>query len=127
VTALPSSAPGPYLAGRVRRRDEILAAAAALFASAGYTNTSMREVAAASGILAGSLYHHFESKEANAVELIEAYHADLVRAVREFGSVRPRPGCCLPSPQQARVHGRPVQHVPQDAEVDPSLISPSRP
>ena len=47
----------------------------------------MREVAAASGILAGSLYHHFESKEAIAVELVEAYHADLVRAVREFASV----------------------------------------
>jgi AcrR family transcriptional regulator len=39
----------------MRRRDEILAAAAGLFASDGYTNTSMREVAAASGILAGSL------------------------------------------------------------------------
>ena len=71
----------------MRRRDEILAAAAGLFASDGYTNTSMREVAAASGILAGSLYHHFESKEAIAVELVEAYHADLVRVVREFGSV----------------------------------------
>ncbi len=47
----------------------------------------MREVAAASGILAGSLYHHFDSKEAIAVELVEAYHADLVRVVREFGSV----------------------------------------
>jgi AcrR family transcriptional regulator len=79
--------PGPSLAGRIRRRDEILAAAAELFASDGYTNTSMREVAAASGILAGSLYHHFESKEAIAVELVEAYHADLVRVVREFGSV----------------------------------------
>ena len=43
----------------------------------------MREVAAASGILAGSLYHHFASKEAIAVELVEDYHADLVRAVRE--------------------------------------------
>ena len=71
----------------MRRRDEILRTAAELFASDGYTNTSMREVAAASGILAGSLYHHFESKEAIAVELVEAYHADLVRVVREFGSV----------------------------------------
>jgi len=72
VTASPSSAPGPSLAGRIRRRDEILRTAAELFASDGYTNTSMREVAAASGILAGSLYHHFESKEAIAVELVEA-------------------------------------------------------
>jgi AcrR family transcriptional regulator len=70
----------------MRRRDEILAAAAELFAADGYTNTSMREVAA-SGILAGSLYHHFDSKEAIAVELVEAYHADLVRVVQEFASV----------------------------------------
>jgi len=67
-----------------RRRDEILAAAAGLFAAEGYRSTSMREVAAAAGILAGSLYHHFPSKEAIAVELIEEYHADLARAVRDF-------------------------------------------
>jgi AcrR family transcriptional regulator len=46
----------------------------------------MRDVAAASGILAGSLYHHFESKEAIAVELVENYHADLVDAERKFSS-----------------------------------------
>ena len=34
---------------------------------------------------------------------------------------RPRPGWCLPPPQQARVQGRPVQHVPQDAQVNPVL------
>jgi len=67
-----------------RRRDEILAAAAGLFAAEGYRSTSMREVAAAAGILAGSLYHHFPSKEAIAVELIEEYHADLAAAVRHF-------------------------------------------
>lgn len=72
---------------RPRRRDEVLAAAAALFAAQGYRSTSMREVAAASGILAGSLYHHFPSKEAIAVELIEEYHAALDHVVREF-----RPG-----------------------------------
>ncbi|MBV9793990.1 MAG: TetR/AcrR family transcriptional regulator [Actinobacteria bacterium] len=75
--------PKTPLAARNRRRDEILRAAAGLFASDGYASTSMREVAAASGILPGSLYHHFESKEAIAVELVEEYHADLVRVVRE--------------------------------------------
>ena len=90
-----ASAPGPPVASRVRRRDEILRTAAGLFASDGYTNTSMREVAAASGILAGSLYHHFESKEAIAVELVEDYHADLVRVVREFGAVPEDPLAAL--------------------------------
>jgi AcrR family transcriptional regulator len=55
----------------------------------------MREVAAACGILAGSLYHHFPSKEAIAVELIEDYHADLDRAVRESAPPGPDPVAAL--------------------------------
>ena len=58
------------------RRTEILNAAAELFASSGL-RTSLKEVADACGILPGSLYHHFESKEALVVELVERYHADL--------------------------------------------------
>lgn len=87
MTASPSPAPVPSPGTRLRRRDQILTTAAQLFATKGYTKTSMRDVAAASGILAGSLYHHFESKEAIAVELVENYHADLVSAVRKFSSV----------------------------------------
>ena len=83
--------------GRPRRRDEILAAAAGLFAEEGYRNTSMREVAAASGILAGSIYHHFPSKEAIAAELIEDYHSDLARAVRDSESAGPDPVAALKS------------------------------
>ena len=37
--------------------------AARLFGSKGYESTSMRDIAAAVGILPGSLYHHFGSKE----------------------------------------------------------------
>ncbi|MCW2936964.1 MAG: putative TetR family transcriptional regulator [Actinomycetia bacterium] len=71
-----------------RRRGEILDAAAALFAREGYRGTSMREVATAAGIQAGSLYHHFPSKEAIAVELVQEYHADLDRTVQDFGPGR---------------------------------------
>ena len=77
-----SPAPEPSPGARPRRRDQILATAAELFAAKGYTRTSMRDVATASGILAGSLYHHFESKEAIAVELVENYYADLDAAAR---------------------------------------------
>jgi AcrR family transcriptional regulator len=83
VTVPPPSGSNAAVTGR-RRRDEILRSAAGLFAAEGYTNTSMREVAAISGIRPGSLYHHFASKEAIAVELVEDYHSDLTRAVREF-------------------------------------------
>ena len=87
VTESPRVAPELPEGGPARRRDRILRAAADLFAADGYTSTSMREVAAAAGILKGSLYHHFESKEAIALELVAAYHDDLVRAARDFSAV----------------------------------------
>src|ERR1700712_5236850 len=60
------------------RRTEILQTAASLIASSGL-RTSLQEIADAAGILPGSLYHHFESKEAILVELIRRYHDDLDR------------------------------------------------
>ncbi len=44
------------------RRDEILSAAKVLFGSRGVRNTTMRDIADACGLLAGSLYSHFKSK-----------------------------------------------------------------
>ncbi|ACC42732.1 transcriptional regulatory protein (probably TetR-family) [Mycobacterium marinum M] len=58
------------------RRTEILQTAAALIASSGL-RTSLQEIADAAGILPGSLYHHFESKEAILIELIRRYQDDL--------------------------------------------------
>jgi TetR/AcrR family transcriptional regulator, cholesterol catabolism regulator len=46
------------------RQAEVLAAAADLFAEQGYVSTTVREIAESTGILSGSLYHHFDSKEA---------------------------------------------------------------
>ncbi len=62
-------------AGAVRgagseRRDEILAIAAQLFAERGFAATTVREIADAAGILSGSLYHHFDSKESMVDELV---------------------------------------------------------
>ena len=76
------------------RRTEILETAAALFASKGL-RTSLKEIADACGILPGSLYHHFDSKEAIIVELIERYRADLdavaERAIDELQEPGPPP------------------------------------
>lgn len=60
------------------RRTEILQTAASLIASSGL-RTSLQEIADAAGILPGSLYHHFESKEAILIELIRRYQDDLHR------------------------------------------------
>jgi AcrR family transcriptional regulator len=61
-----------------RRRDEILDTASSVFASSGL-RTTLQEIAQACGIQPGSLYHHFESKEAIVVELVKRLHADLDR------------------------------------------------
>jgi AcrR family transcriptional regulator len=47
----------------VDRRAELIEKAALLFGARGYANTSMRDISAAFGILHGSIYHHFGSKE----------------------------------------------------------------
>ncbi len=64
------------------RRTEILDTAAALFASRGL-RTSLKDIADACGILPGSLYHHFASKEAIFGELVERYRHDLERTAEE--------------------------------------------
>jgi AcrR family transcriptional regulator len=73
---LQNDAGGAYDDGT--RRTEILQTAASLIASSGL-RTSLQEIADAAGILPGSLYHHFESKEAILVELVRRYHEDLDR------------------------------------------------
>jgi len=64
------------------RRTEILETAGALFATAGM-RVSLKEIADACGILPGSLYHHFDSKEAIIIELVRRYRDDLDRLANE--------------------------------------------
>lgn len=45
------------------RREQILDAAARLFVEKGFSATSTRDIARVSGMLPGSLYYHFSSKE----------------------------------------------------------------
>ena len=59
------------------RRDEVLEAAAALFATKGYAATSIRDIAQQVGLMSGSLYYHFESKE----EILLDSHAKGVEQV----------------------------------------------
>ncbi len=46
-----------------KKRQQILDAAAQLFASQGYTNTSLETVAAAAGVSKQTIYSHFSSKQ----------------------------------------------------------------
>jgi len=62
------------------RRDEIVAVARQLFAERGYLGTSMRDIADASGLLAGSLYTHFDSKARLVEEIVGVFYRDLIDA-----------------------------------------------
>jgi len=58
---------------RSRRRADMVAIAADLFAQKGYRATTVREIADAAGILSGSLYHHFDSKESIGDEILSGF------------------------------------------------------
>ena len=59
------------------RREELLAIAARLFAEKGFRNTTVRDIADAAGILSGSLYHHFDSKESMVDEILSTFQEEL--------------------------------------------------
>jgi AcrR family transcriptional regulator len=59
------------------RRDEVLALAAELFAERGFRSTTVRDIGDAAGILSGSLYHHFDSKESMIEEILTSFLDEL--------------------------------------------------
>lgn len=59
------------------RRRELLDTAAEVFAAQGYNATTVRKIADAAGMLAGSLYYHFDSKESMLDEILSAFLNEL--------------------------------------------------
>lgn len=79
-TILPRSIARTPSATRADNRvPQVLDAAARLFGDKGFGYTSMRDIAGAAGMLAGSLYYHFASKE----DLLIAVYAEGVRRIKE--------------------------------------------
>jgi TetR/AcrR family transcriptional regulator, cholesterol catabolism regulator len=74
-TAATATADGP---ARSQRRDRMLALAGELFAEKGYRATTVREIADAAGILSGSLYHHFDSKESIGDEILSGFMSEVL-------------------------------------------------
>ena len=64
-------------------RGQILAAAARLFGRQGYANTTLRQIAQAAGIRAGSIYYHFEGKDEIAACVLDAGIAAVTDAVQQ--------------------------------------------
>ncbi|MFC5721501.1 TetR/AcrR family transcriptional regulator [Streptomyces gamaensis] len=59
------------------RRRELLATAAEVFAAHGYNATTVRRIADRAGLLAGSLYYHFDSKESMLDEILTGFLDEL--------------------------------------------------
>ncbi|HWS36480.1 MAG TPA: TetR/AcrR family transcriptional regulator [Actinoplanes sp.] len=72
------------------RRTRLVQLAGDLFAEKGFRATTVREIADAAGILSGSLYHHFDSKESIGDEILSAFLEDVLAGYRE--AVRSAPG-----------------------------------
>ena len=66
------------------RREELLRIAAGLFAERGFRNTTVRDIADAAGILSGSLYHHFDSKESMVDEILSSFQTELFAGYDEI-------------------------------------------
>lgn len=62
-------------------RDHVRNVALSLFVEQGYQAVSLRQLASAVGMQAGSLYNHFESKQALLYDLIESYESELLHAL----------------------------------------------
>lgn len=57
-------------------REELVARSAAVFRKKGFFNTSMNDVGMACGLLKGSIYHYFQSKEDLMLEVLKASYKD---------------------------------------------------
>ncbi len=66
--------------------EEIVAAAAKVFRTKGYHAATVRDIADEVGILKGSLYHHFESKEALLYLVVKEPIAQMYRRMGEIAA-----------------------------------------
>ncbi|MGW7045613.1 TetR/AcrR family transcriptional regulator [Streptomyces avermitilis] len=67
----------PQVTAAPERRRELLDTAAEVFAEQGYNATTVRKIADHAGMLAGSLYYHFDSKESMLEEILRTFLDEL--------------------------------------------------
>jgi AcrR family transcriptional regulator len=67
-----------------RRRQEMVYAAAKVFAERGYDQTTMQDVAASMGLATGALYHYFGSKEQLLINICDQLMEPLLARAREL-------------------------------------------
>ncbi len=104
----------------VSRRDEILEVAAEVFAERGIKETTVRDIGEAAGILSGSLYYHFESKEQIVLDLllpsVQANYERLVSIAAESSGAEALAGLIRATVEVTAQHphrSRILRHGPQ--------------
>ena len=68
---------------KTQRRAQIIAAARACFARAGFHRTTLQDVFAEAGLSAGCIYNYFQSKEELILAIAEERHRDEGRAIAD--------------------------------------------
>jgi AcrR family transcriptional regulator len=84
---------------REAKRDEITAAAIRTFASKGFAGTSMADIIAESGLSAGAIYGHFESKHDIMMAVAKHVIGSRVSDLRDYAAGGP-----APSPAEVLAH-----------------------
>lgn len=86
--AWPLSLPVGQATADISTRQLLRQVALALFVEQGFHSVSLRQLAAALRLQAGSLYNHIESKQALLFELIEEHESDLLELLATLASRR---------------------------------------
>ncbi len=86
-----SQAPAPARPGQTKRRDGVIAAAAALAEAGGYDAVTMKTVADRSGVALATIYRWFESKDHLLAEALLAWVKELDATLRATPLVEPTP------------------------------------
>ncbi|MFK0090227.1 TetR/AcrR family transcriptional regulator [Pseudomonas sp. NPDC090755] len=102
------------------RRDKALA----LFAEKGFGQVSMRELASHLGLTAGSLYHHFPSKQDLLYDLIEELYEELLACLNQGRRGHPQTLVQVIAAHWALHAERPLQF--RLAERDQCCLSPDQ-
>src|SRR5215472_1817280 len=88
--AAPAAGPTPVTPKGHATRASILQTAATVFAERGYTDTTLAELIARSGLTKGAFYFHFASKEQLALAVLEEKQRQWLEFVRQRALDKPK-------------------------------------
>ena len=119
--------------GRAARQDnrrvQLLDAAARLFSERGYHATSIRDIAKEVGMLSGSIYYHFQSKEEMLLAVYEEGKRRVADAVDTAAAAETEPwtrlqACCAAHLEALIVHRDYTQVMIRTLPQEASAVAP---